>query len=249
MLLIDKLKQARKNVKPEDFEEDSFIDVCSDPTEYGLSGTTETIQDSVCPVDIDPEDPSIFDSVSNHNNEMIHKRWESEGKFKAPPAKIIQCPNYDIKEEHVQEGDHVVTKRTCLGVIDSNSGKTISLEDAKKPGGILDSWTKYLESIGITYADHEALTTTEAPDYDEALCTLTPKYEECNSTEDTSGNTKSNVTDFLEKYAEGNDAIQVLRYDLMKILSDIHWIKESGNENEQFSLDFADALNEISVSI
>jgi hypothetical protein len=35
----------------------------------------------------------------------------------------------------------------------------------------------------------------------------------------------------------------------MKVLSDMHWIKESGNENEQFALAWADALNEISVSI
>lgn len=67
--------------------------------------------------------------------------------------------------------------------------------------------------------------------------------------EDTSGNTKSNVMDFLEKYSDGNDCIQILRKDLMSIISDIQWIKESGNENEQFSLDFVDALNTLSVSI
>lgn len=67
--------------------------------------------------------------------------------------------------------------------------------------------------------------------------------------EDTSGNTKSNVYSFLEKYAEGNDAIQILRRDLMSVTSDMHWIKESNNQHEQWALDFADALNELSVSI
>lgn len=67
--------------------------------------------------------------------------------------------------------------------------------------------------------------------------------------EDTSGNTKSNVYSFLEKYAEGNDAIQILRRDLMSVTSDMHWIRESKNQHEQWALDFADALNELSVSI
>lgn len=75
------------------------------------------------------------------------------------------------------------------------------------------------------------------------------KIKGIGQTEDTSGNTKSNVTDFLEKYSDGNDCIQILRKDLMSIMSDIQWIKESGYENEQFSLDFVDALNALSVSI
>lgn len=67
--------------------------------------------------------------------------------------------------------------------------------------------------------------------------------------EDTSGKTKSFVNDFLENYAEGNDLIQELRKDLMKIMSDFYWIKEGHHEHEPFALDFADALNELSVSI
>lgn len=90
--------------------------------------------------------------------------------------------------------------------------------------------------------------TTEIPKFSEPTYTEASKFTTVTTTEDTSGKTKSNIADFLEKYAEGNDAIQVLRCDLMKILSDVQWIKESGNENEQFSLDFLDALNEISVS-
>ena len=70
-----------------------------------------------------------------------------------------------------------------------------------------------------------------------------------NPKEDTSGVPQSNVDLFLEKYANGNDIIQVLRTDLMKVLSDVQWIKESKNQHEQWALDFADALNEISVSI
>lgn len=67
--------------------------------------------------------------------------------------------------------------------------------------------------------------------------------------EDTSGNTYSQADSFLEKYANGDDIIQCLRKDLMSILSDIQWIKESNNENEQWALDFVDALNELSVSL
>lgn len=54
---------------------------------------------------------------------------------------------------------------------------------------------------------------------------------------------------FLDKYKDGNQIIQVLRTDLMKIMSDIQWIKESKNQNEQWALDFADALNELSIQI
>lgn len=69
------------------------------------------------------------------------------------------------------------------------------------------------------------------------------------SKEDTSGNTESKVDKFLEKYADGNDIIQILRKDIMSILSDMQWIKESNNQHEQWAMDFADAINEISVSI
>lgn len=80
----------------------------------------------------------------------------------------------------------------------------------------------------------------------ESIDTL-QNYE--NPEEDTSGNTQSYVSDFLEKYAEGSDPIQILRKDLMSITSDVQWIKESKQQNEQWALDFADALNELSVSI
>lgn len=67
--------------------------------------------------------------------------------------------------------------------------------------------------------------------------------------EDTSGNTKSFVMDFLQNYAEGDDIIQELRKDIMKIMSDLYWIREGKHENESFAIDFADALNELSISI
>lgn len=66
---------------------------------------------------------------------------------------------------------------------------------------------------------------------------------------DDSGMTFSQVTNFLEKYAGGNDILQILRKDLMTLMSDIYWIKESKREHEQWALDFADALNELSISI
>ena len=70
-----------------------------------------------------------------------------------------------------------------------------------------------------------------------------------NPKEDTSGKTDSHIAKFLENYAESNDIIQVLRKDLMSVLSDMQWIVESNNSNEQWALDFADALNEISTTI
>ena len=99
---------------------------------------------------------------------------------------------------------------------------------------------------------------TNLSEYAEALQTPTMEQKEesmdvlCSDPykkEDTSGNTDSNVTKFLEKYADGNDVLQVLRKDLMALLSDMQWIIESDNINEQWALDFADALNEISTSI
>lgn len=71
----------------------------------------------------------------------------------------------------------------------------------------------------------------------------------CSKNKDDGGYKTGHVQHFLDTYQEGDDIIQILRKDLISLLSDIHWIKETGNEHEQFSLDFADALNEISVMI
>ena len=68
-----------------------------------------------------------------------------------------------------------------------------------------------------------------------------------NPKEDTSGKTDSHIAKFLENYAEGNDIIQVLRKDLMSVLSDMQWILESNNNNEQWAEDFKKALNEMSL--
>lgn len=211
MLLIDKLKQAKKNLNIQleetediDWEDGSSMEVCSDPSEYGLTGTTEELKDSGFQVDLDPDDSSIFDSVSNHDNEVLTKNWEENNKVWGDKMEEVIIPTYLVDEKHVQENGKVYTKYTNI---------------------------------------------TSTPTFSESTQTEAPKYSKSSSTEDTSGNTESNVSIFLEKYAEGNDAIQVLRYDLMKVLSDMHWIKESGNENEQFALAWADALNEISVSI
>lgn len=192
MLLFDKLKQAKKNLNLEDIE-----DVCSDPTEYGLTGSTEEPKDIVCPVDIDPEDPSIFESESEEDSTITLDKKEIE-----------------------------------------NILKPLICASAKLP------------VIDLTDPEKDNATTTIAPIFSKPTYTALPEPSTITTTtEDISGKTKSNVTHFLEKYAEGDDTIQVLRYDLMKILSDMHWIKESSNENEQFALDFADALNEISVTI
>lgn len=192
MLLFDKLKQAKKNLNLEDIE-----DVCSDPTEYGLTGSTEEPKDIVCPVDIDPEDPSIFESEPGEDSTIT------------------------LDEKEIE-----------------NILKPLICASAKLP------------VIDLTDPEKDNATTTIAPIFSKPTYTALPEPSNATTTtEDISGKTESHVTHFLEKYVEGDDTIQVLRYDLMKILSDMHWIKESNNENEQFALDFADALNEISVTI
>lgn len=192
MLLFDKLKQAKKNLNLEDIE-----DVCSDPTEYGLTGSTEEPKDIVCPVDIDPEDPSIFESELEEDSTIT------------------------LDEKEIE-----------------NILKPLICASAKLP------------VIDLTDPEKDNATTTIAPIFSKPTYTALPEPSNATTTtEDISGKTESHVTHFLEKYVEGDDTIQVLRYDLMKILSDMHWIKESNNENEQFALDFADALNEISVTI
>jgi hypothetical protein len=55
------------------------------------------------------------------------------------------------------------------------------------------------------------------------------------------------VKDFFKKYSKGDAIMQVLCKDLAAIASDIEWIVETGKTNEQFSLDFADAVNSLSV--
>jgi hypothetical protein len=192
MLLFDKLKQAKKNLNLEDAE-----DVCSDPTEYGLTGSTEEPKDIVCPVDIDSEDPSIFESEPEEASTITLDKKEIENILKP-----------------------LINASSKLPVID------------------------------LTDPEKDNATTTVAPIFSKPTYTALPEPSTTTTTtEDISGKTESHITHFLEKYVEGDDTIQVLRYDLMKILSDMHWIKESGNENEQFALDFADALNEISVTI
>lgn len=213
-MLFDRLNKAIEKVNPS-YEEDSFIDVCSDPSEYGLDGASEKVEENTCPVDIDPEDPSIYNSISNHNDEVLEKRWQDRHSKQDSEVIKIHCPL--VKEEHVQEGDHVFTKQTYVG-------DTASLIDAKNPEG------------------KSRLTLTEEGE---------ARKWNCNSTKDSSFSEPtctSNVSHFLETYVDSGDAVQVLRYDLMKLLADVQWLKESGNQNEQFALDWVDAINELSCS-
>ncbi len=203
-MLFDRLNKAIEKVNPS-YEEDSFIDVCSDPSEYGLDGASEKVEENTCPVDIDPEDPSIYNSISNHNDEVLEKRWQD--RHSKQDSEVIKIPCPLVKEEHVQEGDHVYTKRTCLGELDPATDS--STEEKRK---------KY-----------QGDTITDAPTFSEPTCT-------------------SNVSHFLETYVDSGDTVQVLRYDLMKLLADVQWLKESGNQNEQFALDWVDAINELSCS-
>ncbi len=200
-MLFDRLNKAIEKVNPS-YEEDSFIDVCSDPSEYGLDGSPKKVKEDACAVGVDPEDPSIYNSVSTHNDEVIEKRGQNKLN-----TEVIHIPTYDVKEEHVQEGDHVYTKRTCFGELDPVADSSTE-----------EKWKKY-----------QGDTITDAPTFSEPTCT-------------------SNVSHFLETYVDSGDTVQVLRYDLMKLLADVQWLKESGNQNEQFALDWVDAINELSCS-
>ena len=88
---------------------------------------------------------------------------------------------------------------------------------------------------------------TKSPTIDEMKESMDKLQEMENPKEDTSGKTDSHIAKFLENYAEGNDIIQVLRKDLMSVLSDMQWIVESNNSNEQWAEDFKKALNEMSL--
>lgn len=222
MLLFDKLKQAKENVKvdkthssdvqyteeiilsddysePEEYE--GTLEIQADPEKYGLSEPEAPKPE--CLIGIDPDE--VVNSALDHSS--------------------VYSPK-DIEDYE-------------LTVINSDG---LSINNGYTP-------REELKVVDLTDPEKDNPTTTIAPVFSKPTCTKALEFTTVTTTEDTSGKTESNVAHFLEKYAEGNDAIQVLRYDLMKILSDMHWIKESGNENEQFSLDFADALNEISVSI
>lgn len=59
--------------------------------------------------------------------------------------------------------------------------------------------------------------------------------------------TEDSVSAFFTKYGKGNAIMQVLCKDLAAISSDIQWIIESEHQNEQFAIDFEDALNSLSV--
>lgn len=58
-----------------------------------------------------------------------------------------------------------------------------------------------------------------------------------------------NVYNFLEKYANiKNEDVQAMRNDLILILSDVQYIRKYDLKNTQWAMDFADALNELSVA-
>lgn len=143
---------------------------------------------------------------------------------------------------------------------DNTLGEGYPITDPKSPNDLdPDLDVEDEEDSSNKEVDEEARASiTNLSEYAEALQVPTIEQKEesmdvlnsdsCKK-EDTSGNTDSNVTKFLEKYSDGNDVMQILRKDLMALLSDMQWIIESNNVNEQWALDFADAINEISVSI
>ena len=139
---------------------------------------------------------------------------------------------------------------------DNTLGEGHPIADPESPND-LDTDTEIKKTNDEELNTKLAATVTKLSEYSETKSPTIDKMEESmdklqemeNPKEDTSGKTDSHIAKFLENYAESNDIIQVLRKDLMSVLSDMQWIVESNNSNEQWALDFADALNEISTTI
>lgn len=139
---------------------------------------------------------------------------------------------------------------------DNTLGEGYPIADPESPND-LDTDTEIKKTNDEELNTKLAATVTKLSEYSETKSPTINEMEESmdklqemeNPKEDTSGKTDSHIAKFLENYAESNDIIQVLRKDLMSVLSDMQWIVESNNSNEQWALDFADALNEISTTI
>ena len=190
-----------------------------------------------------------------------------ERMLKAKRALQSNMPQESNFEDTYYEGEEKITGRkeeVLVGhnYIDDNSetdntlGEGYPIADPESPND-LDADTEMEENNDEELDTELATTVTKLSEYSEAMSPAIDEMEESmdrlqemeNRVEDTSGKTDSHVAKFLENYAEGNDIIQVLRKDLMSVLSDMQWIVESNNNNEQWALDFADALNEISTTI
>lgn len=187
--------------------------------------------------------------------------------LKARRALQSNMPQESNFEDTYYEDEEKITGRkeeVLVGhnYIDDNSetdntlGEGYPIADPESPND-LDTDTEIKKTNDEELNTKLAATVTKLSEYSETKSPTINEMEESmdklqemeNSKEDTSGKTDSHIAKFLENYADSNDIIQVLRKDLMSVLSDMQWIVESNNNNEQWALDFADALNEISTTI
>ena len=188
-----------------------------------------------------------------------------ERMLQARRALQSNMPQESNFEDTYYEGEEKVTGRkeeVLVGhnYIDDNSetdntlGEGYPIADPESPND-LDTDAEMEETDDEELDSELAATVTKLSEYSEARSPSTDEIEESmdrlqemeNPKEDTSGRMPGHVEHFLNKYEEGNDIIQVLRKDLMSVLSDMQWIIESNNINEQWAVDFKKALNEISL--
>lgn len=184
-----------------------------------------------------PENENVESEEVIIGQDYIDSTWEAPSEVFEDPHKEILVANNGL------EGDEDVCDKETNDPAEFDkefvTTKTVTPEFLEN--------NSTLSNTAPVFSDPDItnLKTPTLEQKEESMILCTDPYRK----EDTSGVTHSNVVDFLEKYAEGNDIIQVLRKDLMSVLSDVQWIKESNNQHEQFAMDFCDALNELSVSI
>lgn len=261
MLLFDKLKQAKQSLEGATLSKTCtvypsqgyYVDEAEDYyTGKGIS------TEEICPVDIDPDDPSIcdanYDPPKHEDMESIDPNFGKAINLKEDWIKYLKehpdtCEIYisDDLPEDTKRVQNILKDWVTLSDPETSIGTTSEKSPVNEEGPSTEEDAEDLHEL-----EKANVTTTTAPVFSNPTCTETPEFTAVTTTEDTPEFKKETITeksfvdDFLEKYVNGNDVIQVLRYDLMKLLSDVQWIKESGRENEQYSLDFADAINEIS---
>ena len=188
-----------------------------------------------------------------------------ERMLRARRALQSNLPQESNFEDTYYEGEEKITGRkeeVLVGhnYIDDNSetdntlGEGYPIADLESPND-LDADAEIEETNDEKLDSELAATVTKLSEYSEARSPSLDEIEKSidklqeieNPKEDTSGRMPGHVEHFLNKYEEGNDIIQVLRKDLMSVLSDMQWIIESNNVNEQWAADFKRALNEISL--
>lgn len=171
-----------------------------------------------------------------------------------------------VNDEEVIIGQDYIDDNSDYDIERPDLGECIPRKDMESPNGLDPDEGILLDDgemiIGMDYPEEEESDIVAEEFSNERITSkfqepsLDAKEESMDALQsnnpkpiDDSGNTFSQCTNFLEKYADSDDILQVLRRDLMTIMSDIYWIKESKSEHEQWALDYADALNELSISI